>query len=446
MYCHQTFVLIFTCYPGTLVRISYDGSSLPSPADLLHFVLQNDSPHIRIPDENHAVLRTVCGKSIDLDLYMSMKNIVAASVSRALAVAWVQREVLSFVHCMNISAVIVSSELMSDNPFPMLLPALKAIDSAIESLKLDRSTKLSASFSLSFIEDCLKSSSPNKQNSLLQVMDFLRVSKSYLTINAFCEEYLSFKDCLISVTNRAISILSNHDIPLRINLRIPQFSSFIDKVEVGDELVSVIGKKDHVRDRLLSLFVEKPLVVEVEQEELKHEESLQSYRRELIGGSQVQSVNITPQLDVITPLATVPVINPAITPVVNPNVSTPPTTLVTSPSTTTTTSPVSPGQSWCIASQTAAQIALQVALDYACGYGGADCSVIKQGGSCYNPNTLRDHASFAFNDYYQKNPVATSCNFGGTAVLTNIDPSKLCSRCHFCIFFLHLKSCIVPVV
>lgn len=145
-------------------------------------------------------------------------------------------------------------------------------------------------------------------------------------------------------------------------------------------------------------------------------------------------------MDVVTPIATVPVINPAnptatMTPTFpsyNPNPTpaasnpgNPMMTPVTTPySTPTTATPVSSGQSWCVASQTASQTALQVALDYACGYGGADCSAIQPGGSCYNPNTLHDHASYAFNNYYQKNPIPTSCDFGGTAVITNVDPSK----------------------
>ncbi|GMI82262.1 hypothetical protein HRI_001895500 [Hibiscus trionum] len=115
--------------------------------------------------------------------------------------------------------------------------------------------------------------------------------------------------------------------------------------------------------------------------------------------------------------------SPSTTPVTNP------TTPITTPTTQTPTPGTSSGGSWCIANQGASSTALQVALDYACGYGGTDCSAIQPGGSCYEPNTIQDHASYAFNDYYQKHPAPTSCVFGGTAQLSNTDPSK--GNCHF---------------
>lgn len=125
---------------------------------------------------------------------------------------------------------------------------------------------------------------------------------------------------------------------------------------------------------------------------------------------------------------TTPNTNPT-TPTTTPTNPTTPTTTPTTPTTTPTTPTTNPpasssGGQWCVASQGASDTALQVALDYACGYGGADCSAIQSGASCYNPNTVRDHASYAFNDYYQKNPAPTSCVFGGTATLTSNDPSK----------------------
>ncbi|EOY27803.1 hypothetical protein QUC31_012684 [Theobroma cacao] len=126
--------------------------------------------------------------------------------------------------------------------------------------------------------------------------------------------------------------------------------------------------------------------------------------------------------------STEPTTNPT-TPTTTPAAPiTTPTTPTTTPTTPTTT-PATSGGSWCIANQGASPTALQVALDYACGYGGADCSAIQPGGSCYDPNTALNHASYAFNDYYQKHPAPASCVFGGTAQLTNTDPSS--GNCHY---------------
>ncbi|KAL0412862.1 UNVERIFIED_CONTAM: Glucan endo-1,3-beta-glucosidase 1 [Sesamum radiatum] len=85
--------------------------------------------------------------------------------------------------------------------------------------------------------------------------------------------------------------------------------------------------------------------------------------------------------------------------------------------------PAVPGQSWCVARSGVPETALQAALDYACGFGGADCSAIQEGASCYNPNSLQYHASYAFNSYFQRNPLQTSCDFGGSAAITNVNPS-----------------------
>ncbi|KAF3661128.1 plasmodesmata callose-binding protein 5 [Capsicum annuum] len=82
------------------------------------------------------------------------------------------------------------------------------------------------------------------------------------------------------------------------------------------------------------------------------------------------------------------------------------------------------GTTWCVARAGAPQLDLQNALDWACGLGMADCRPIQAGGPCFEPNTLLSHASFAFNNYYQQNGNSDiACNFGGTAMLTKINPS-----------------------
>ncbi|KAL0305443.1 UNVERIFIED_CONTAM: Glucan endo-1,3-beta-glucosidase 13 [Sesamum radiatum] len=73
---------------------------------------------------------------------------------------------------------------------------------------------------------------------------------------------------------------------------------------------------------------------------------------------------------------------------------------------------------------------LQIALDWACGLGKADCRAIQAGGPCFEPDTLLSHASFAFNNYYQQNGNSDiACYFGGTAALTQNNPSH--GRCVF---------------
>ena len=67
---------------------------------------------------------------------------------------------------------------------------------------------------------------------------------------------------------------------------------------------------------------------------------------------------------------------------------------------------------------------LQHAMDYACG-AGADCKSIQPNGLCYLPDTMVAHASFAFNNYWKKNKnIGGTCDFGGTAMLITMDPSK----------------------
>ncbi|KAI3859246.1 hypothetical protein MKW98_007627 [Papaver atlanticum] len=79
---------------------------------------------------------------------------------------------------------------------------------------------------------------------------------------------------------------------------------------------------------------------------------------------------------------------------------------------------------WCVAKNNAEDLALQTSLDWACGPGGANCGPIQQGGPCYDPSNFQATASFAFNDYFQKNNKSEpTCDFGNTAALTSLDPS-----------------------
>ncbi|KAL5577179.1 hypothetical protein UlMin_018878, partial [Ulmus minor] len=77
---------------------------------------------------------------------------------------------------------------------------------------------------------------------------------------------------------------------------------------------------------------------------------------------------------------------------------------------------------WCVAKSTASDEMLQANIDWACNQ--VDCSLIKAGGNCFEPNTLLNHASVAMNIYYQKiGKVDLSCDFNGTGLVVIKDPS-----------------------
>ncbi|KAF5740765.1 putative Glucan endo-1 3-beta-glucosidase precursor [Tripterygium wilfordii] len=83
---------------------------------------------------------------------------------------------------------------------------------------------------------------------------------------------------------------------------------------------------------------------------------------------------------------------------------------------------------WCLPKQGLSDAELQSNLDYACGLG-IDCSPIKPGGACFEPNTVFSHAAYAMNLLYQssgRNP--WNCDFSHTAILSSNNPSyKGCS-------------------
>lgn len=81
-------------------------------------------------------------------------------------------------------------------------------------------------------------------------------------------------------------------------------------------------------------------------------------------------------------------------------------------------------QQWCIASPRATDAGLQANIEWGCSTGGVDCGPIQMGGNCWNPDTVRSHASFVMNRYYKnQGEFKDACDFNGTGDIVFKDPS-----------------------
>ncbi|KAL5841241.1 hypothetical protein ACOSQ3_011844 [Xanthoceras sorbifolium] len=81
-------------------------------------------------------------------------------------------------------------------------------------------------------------------------------------------------------------------------------------------------------------------------------------------------------------------------------------------------------KTWCVAKNGTSGDVLQSNLDFACSQAQVDCGPIQSGASCFLPDDLINHASYAMNSYFQNyGKTPESCDFRGSGVIVTLDPS-----------------------
>ncbi|KAJ6848457.1 glucan endo-1,3-beta-glucosidase 12-like isoform X1 [Iris pallida] len=450
------FLSLYTCCSssGTLVGLSYDArgaSPTWSPRETFSLLRKNNISvsHFRVlltnppqafpdPPPDSADIR------IDLSVEEGFQTHLPESVRR-----------------LNIDTIVLTRK--EGDTTRSLLPALNSVRSALEALAVERRPKVSATFAL-----------PTLEKDLPSIAEFVERTKSSIFVEAFVDG-----DSLVhSVIERALhacSLLPNARIVLYVKTSVV-VPSVTEIAEFSDRVTKSIEKYPQIRERISKIYVDASLLVESlmifpsSHRELVAEKTtafrFTKVSRDIVTVPSTDPPTVFPTTT--SPPVTIPSTNPTTAPITIPALNPTPTT--TTPVTTPTTaapvtvppvvpvtgiplpppSPVMPvggttptgtvpaggtptagssGQSWCVAKSGAPESVLQSALDYACGSGKADCASIQMSGACYSPNSLQAHASYAFNSYYQKNPVPTSCNFGGAATIATTNPST--GTCNF---------------
>uniref|UniRef100_A0A803MJ04 X8 domain-containing protein n=1 Tax=Chenopodium quinoa TaxID=63459 RepID=A0A803MJ04_CHEQI len=81
-------------------------------------------------------------------------------------------------------------------------------------------------------------------------------------------------------------------------------------------------------------------------------------------------------------------------------------------------------KTWCVAKPSAVDADLENNVEFVCNQVGIDCSIIQEGGQCYYPASLVNHASVVMDLYFQKaGRSAFNCDSSKTGLLAVTDPS-----------------------
>ncbi|XP_061373383.1 glucan endo-1,3-beta-glucosidase-like [Gastrolobium bilobum] len=451
---------LLTLSDGGSIGVNYGriANNLPSAVKVVQLLKSQGLDRVKVYDTDPSVLRALSGSGIKVTVDLPNQQLFAAAKAPSFALSWVERNVAAYHPHTQIEAIAVGNEVFVDpaHTTKFLVPAMKNIYQALVKHNLHSDIKVSSPIALSALGNSYPSSSGSFRPELVQpvfkpMLDFLRQTGSYLMVNVypfFAYEsnadvisldyalfrdnpgvvdpgnglrYFNLFDAQIDAVFAALSALKYDDV--KIVVTETGWPSKGDNNEVGASLQNAAAYNGNLVRKILTgggtpmrpkadltvyLFAlfnenqkggptsERNFGLFYPDERKVYDipltaEKLKDYhdRPSPVSGGQKQP-----------PKAPAPVV------VGGGGVS---------KSTT--------GNTWCVANPDVEKVKLQAALDFACGEGGADCRPIQRGATCYDPNTLVAHASFAFNSYYQKKARAGgSCYFGGTSYVVTQEP------------------------
>ena len=430
-------------------------NNLPSALKVVSLLKSQGLNRVKVFNSDPAVLKALSGSGIKVTVGLPNELLLAVASSKSFASTWVQKNVGAFHPSTQIEAIAVGNEVFVDpnNTTRYLIPAMKNLYDALVNNDFNNDIKISSPIAFSAIQNSFPSSAgcfpPELVESVFKpLLDFLRQTGSYLMINAypffayksdshvirldyalFRENpgvvdagnglrYFSLFDAQIDAVFAAMSALKYDDI--KVVVTETGWPSKGDENEVGASIPNAAAYNGNLVRRILTgggtpLRPKADLTVYLfalfNENNKNGPTSERNYGLFYPTEEKVYDIPFTVEglksyHD--TPRTPVPGNQHARTPVSGGG----------------GVSKSTSGNTWCVAKGDAGKERLQSALDYACGEGGADCHPIQPGSTCYSPNTVEAHASFAFNSYYQKKSRAMgTCYFGGAAYVVTQPPS-----------------------
>ncbi|MED6160553.1 hypothetical protein PIB30_052429 [Stylosanthes scabra] len=418
--------------PFVGVNIGTDVSNLVAPSDLVSFLKKQKITHIRIYDSNPDILGALSGSNISVTISVPNNQLLGIGSSNTTALSWIRKNVVAYYPKTLIAGISVGDEVLTTVPSsaPLLLPALESLYTALVASKLHNSIKISTPHSASIIQEPFPPSQAYFNQSLssiiLPLLQFLSKTGSPLMLNLYpYYVFMQNKD----VVALEYSLFKH----LKSSKEMVDPNTLLHYTNVYDAMIDAAYfsmKNFNVTD-VVVLVTETGWPSKGDSKEpYATKENADTYNSNLIKHVFDRSG---------TPLHPETTSSVYIYELFNEDLRSEPVSEANwglfygnaTPCYLLRVSGVggflandSANQTYCVAMDSVDKKTLQAALDWACGPGRANCSEIQPGESCFEPNNVKNHASYAFDSYYQNQGKATeSCDFKGVAMITTSDPS-----------------------
>lgn len=450
------FLVTFAFADTGKVGINYGrvANNLPPPEKVVELLKSQRIDRVKTYDTDSAVLAALANSDISVVVAFPNEELSKAAADQSFTDNWVQANISKYYPATKIEAVAVGNEVFADpkNTTPFLVPAMKNVYNSLVKYKLDSNVKVSSPIALGALQNSYPPSSGSFKSDLIEpalkpMLEFLRKTSSYLMVNAYpffaysanadkiSLDYALFRDnpgqvdsgnglkytnlfdAQLDAVFAAMSAISYNDV--KVVVTETGWPSMGDENEAGAGAANAAAYNGNLVRRVLSGSGTP----------LRPNDPLNVYLFALFNENQKPGPTSERNYGLFYPNEQTVYDSPFVSTSGNSS-STPAankskTQVPVSGGGGGDVSPSAAGQTWCVANANAGEKKLQAAIDYACGEGGADCRPIQEGATCYDPNTLEAHASYAFNSYYQKQVrKAGSCDFGGAAYVVTQAPSK----------------------
>ncbi|KAG6709525.1 hypothetical protein I3842_06G136600 [Carya illinoinensis] len=422
----------------SFIGINYGqvADNLPPPEATASLLKSTSIGKVRLYGADPSIIKALANTGIGIVIGTANGDIPALASDPNSAIQWVNSNVLPYYPASNIILITVGNEVitsMDQGLISQLLPAMKNIQNALNSVSLGGKVKVSSVHSMAVLSQSDPPSSgsfsPGFQDALKGLLEFQRDNDSPFAINpypffayqsdsrpetlAFCLfqpnagrvdsgngiKYMNMFDAQVDAVRSALNAMGFKDIEILIAETGWPYSG--DSNEVGPSVDNARAYNGNLIAHLRSM-TGTPLMpgksVDTYIFALYDENLKPGPGSERAFGLFKPDLTMTYDVG-LSKSSQTPSANPA-----NP-------------------SPKPTKSGWCLPKAGVSDAQLQANLDYACGHG-IDCSSIQPGGACFEPNTVSAHAAYAMNLYYQtvgKNPI--NCDFSQTATVTSKNPS-----------------------